>query len=659
MVTTNDSTIGGASPDYASITLWEAATDNNMVTADTIERGLCRAATFAENVTIAGATTDATRYRVLTIDTASGCDTAFKAGEGNGAVIDPTASGHIFTAQEDYFVWDGLEMTGVVSSSNEAIRINADNLTLTVRNCMIHSLTPSDSDGIYADHNIDGLVLNVENSVFYDIHRCGIHAQMWSGATATHTYNFRNCTMYCRNGADPDNNDVGIRLANTAAESMTVNFENCLIDSFDSTGSGIGAAASLTIVSDDTWFGNDPSADISNIDSNTETNVTDSATFTTSTASAALIFTSLTTGSEDFHLTDHANNDAIDGGSVLSEFTDDADGDTRPGTGSWDAGADEIVGSGDLTVTMTTASLTLAPQSMTVTKSRIVAMTSASLTLTPQAMTVAKGLTVSMTSASLTLAPQAMTVSQSRLVAMTAASLTLAPQPMTIGKGLTVAMGTASLTLAPQAMTVTKGRDIAMTTATLTLAPQAVTVTQSRVVTMTAASLTLSPQSMTVTRGLNVPMTAASLSLSTAAMTIGKGLTVPMTAASLSLTTYAMTVTLGGDRTVAMTTATLALTTHAMTVTKIITDLTVPMTAASLTLAPQSMTISKPRYKRRFMVDIDMDDPSQNQIFNLFATVFGGDHNTNGSWRITPSGNDLVIQRRESGSWVTKSTISA
>jgi hypothetical protein len=36
-----------------------------------------------------------------------------------------------------------------------------------------------------------------------------------------------------------------------------------------------------------------------------------------------------------------------------------------------------------------------------------------------------------------------------------------------------------------------------------------------------------------------------------------------------------------------------------------------------------------------------------------------GDKDTNGTWLITRSGNDLVIQRRESGAYVTKSTISA
>jgi hypothetical protein len=40
------------------------------------------------------------------------------------------------------------------------------------------------------------------------------------------------------------------------------------------------------------------------------------------------------------------------------------------------------------------------------------------------------------------------------------------------------------------------------------------------------------------------------------------------------------------------------------------------------------------------------------------AVYFGGDV-SDGSWRIVRSGNDLVIERRVSGSWVTKSTITA
>jgi hypothetical protein len=41
------------------------------------------------------------------------------------------------------------------------------------------------------------------------------------------------------------------------------------------------------------------------------------------------------------------------------------------------------------------------------------------------------------------------------------------------------------------------------------------------------------------------------------------------------------------------------------------------------------------------------------QAFYFGATA------TDGTWRLTRSGNNLVIQRRESGSYVTKSTIAA
>ncbi len=36
-----------------------------------------------------------------------------------------------------------------------------------------------------------------------------------------------------------------------------------------------------------------------------------------------------------------------------------------------------------------------------------------------------------------------------------------------------------------------------------------------------------------------------------------------------------------------------------------------------------------------------------------------GDPNADGSWRITVSGTDLLVQRRESGSWTTKSKVGA
>lgn len=40
------------------------------------------------------------------------------------------------------------------------------------------------------------------------------------------------------------------------------------------------------------------------------------------------------------------------------------------------------------------------------------------------------------------------------------------------------------------------------------------------------------------------------------------------------------------------------------------------------------------------------------------TALYFGDANTDGSWRILPVGNNLSIQRRESGSWVEKDAMT-
>jgi hypothetical protein len=45
--------------------------------------------------------------------------------------------------------------------------------------------------------------------------------------------------------------------------------------------------------------------------------------------------------------------------------------------------------------------------------------------------------------------------------------------------------------------------------------------------------------------------------------------------------------------------------------------------------------------------------------FGAADNFYLGDPTTDGSWRFVRSGNNLVFQRRESSSWVTKSTITA
>lgn len=46
-------------------------------------------------------------------------------------------------------------------------------------------------------------------------------------------------------------------------------------------------------------------------------------------------------------------------------------------------------------------------------------------------------------------------------------------------------------------------------------------------------------------------------------------------------------------------------------------------------------------------------------VARVTDAVHLGVQTVDGSWRITTSGTSLVIERRESGNWVTKQTISA
>ncbi len=66
------------------------------------------------------------------------------------------------------------------------------------------------------------------------------------------------------------------------------------------------------------------------------------------------------------------------------------------------------------------------------------------------------------------------------------------------------------------------------------------------------------------------------------------------------------------------------------------------------TVANPDLIVQEPyEFKVERSVEVGADD-----------AVYFGDKTTNDSWRITRSGDDLLVQQREAGSWVTKSTIA-
>lgn len=93
MPTTVNSDIGGGANDYADPFLWEAATDNDLVTADQVQVGRLYGE-HTGNLTIDGATTDATRYRIL-----------------------QRASGQGLVGTSDPYAYDGTKGAAITSAS--------------------------------------------------------------------------------------------------------------------------------------------------------------------------------------------------------------------------------------------------------------------------------------------------------------------------------------------------------------------------------------------------------------------------------------------------------------------------------------------------------------------------------------------------------------
>jgi hypothetical protein len=148
MVTVVNSSIGSVDPGtedahYSTLALWEADTDNNLVTGDTQHNGKCRDQEFdlsTSGLELGGATTDATRYRRLTTYQGEGfrdnAPTTLRYGIA-GARITLVVAGQGVNIVENFFRVDGLQIVNT-STNGSATTLTGNNNTL-VDNCILET----------------------------------------------------------------------------------------------------------------------------------------------------------------------------------------------------------------------------------------------------------------------------------------------------------------------------------------------------------------------------------------------------------------------------------------------------------------------------------------------------------------------------------------
>lgn len=333
MPTTVITTIKSSGGDHSTIAAWEAATDNDLVTNDEIQQGdlYDKGGAWAENLTIAGATVDATRFRRLFIPTGERHD-----GKATGAFVDPSSDGHAFTIDEDEFRVEGIRVTGVTGNSSEAFRVN--NTGFNLSKFVIHDIEADrNHDGIYLDNN--SLTIYVSRGVFLNLDRssiliqgvqsCTVYAYNLAGwnlvlaetnaypAIGCHNasnknntssvFNTKNCSMHGVSGRD------AFHGGRASGQEGTVNCTSCAAHDDSITGNGASGAAT----------------DVTDVSGNNE-NVTQADQYVS------------LSGTIDLHA--KASATVIeDAGADLSadanlSFTDDIDGDVF---NVWDIGADE------------------------------------------------------------------------------------------------------------------------------------------------------------------------------------------------------------------------------------------------------------------------------------------------------------------------------
>jgi hypothetical protein len=252
----NTSSIG-TGKDYATITLWEAFADYNLVAATTKEIGQIQTnENFDEHVIFADGTYDGTYYPLLTVHP----DNRHAGVEGTGhARMYPSSSGHLLQIDKTYVVVQYLDLcvTASAAASDECVRIGQYAGKFLISKCILHQSGSDGSvDGVYASRNND---VYVDNCIGYYFQRFALHPQQWESSAYTQNWYIDYCSLIHNNrdqigsagnlypNANHSGTVINMNVYNTfAAEPQGVTPLN-----FNKTGSGTVNWAGSNVLADD------------------------------------------------------------------------------------------------------------------------------------------------------------------------------------------------------------------------------------------------------------------------------------------------------------------------------------------------------------------------------------------------------------------------
>jgi len=310
-------TVKPSGGDYTSLEACMNANEQNLVTADKyfdVEIDGTWSSADTSAVTIHNYPTDATRY--INIYTTA---TARHHGVWSTSYYNLTRSsdgGQIINIGADYIYITGLQISNTTTgSSNYTCGVYLAASNCNIQKCIIKSAATGGTlsgtfcgnlDGGNGNFLINSVIIATSSYAFQIV-------EPYNNATCISVLN---CIFIGNTAGNVINGYYG-----SSAYKWT--FKNCYVSNV-----GAGAAYTTTGIQMTTCAADDTTGTPDTLDS---------IAYSTST------FTSVTGGSEDFHLV--AGSALIDVGTDLSAtFTDDIDGVTRAGT--WDIGADEYVAAG-------------------------------------------------------------------------------------------------------------------------------------------------------------------------------------------------------------------------------------------------------------------------------------------------------------------------